>query len=175
MAEVKRSRAEGGHRQDPLRQTLRQLAQGGEPTGGVRPREDSDRQIYAALARSRTVFYTPAVLTTPKQIHVEIEHISSRVSICVDQHLVKIGKGKGPHTRLSKHVELLIIDESGLMLQLLTLGEGRPGRFRPSLHHRPAAARRTGKNTIRDSEAFASPGTGFAGDPSVHGPLLPGR
>lgn len=76
------------------------------------PRDDSDFQIYAALARARTVFYTPAVLTSPKQIHAELEHISTRVSICVDQHLEKIGKKTGPPTRTGKHVELLIIDES---------------------------------------------------------------
>jgi DNA transposition AAA+ family ATPase len=76
------------------------------------PREESDHQVYAALARSRTVFYTPAVLTTPKQIHAGIEHTNSRVSICVDQHLSDIGKGTGPHTRVNKYVELLIIDES---------------------------------------------------------------
>ncbi|MDZ4351776.1 AAA family ATPase [Pseudarthrobacter sp. J1738] len=76
------------------------------------PREESDHQVYAALSRSRTVFYTPAVLTTPKQIHADIEHTSTRVSICVDQHLSDIGKGTGPHTRVNKYVELLIIDES---------------------------------------------------------------
>lgn len=30
------------------------------------PREDSDFQVYAALARKRTVFFTPGVLTTPQ-------------------------------------------------------------------------------------------------------------
>jgi DNA transposition AAA+ family ATPase len=76
------------------------------------PRDDSDYQIYAALARARTVFYTPAVFTTPKQMHAELDHIGARVSICVDQHLEKIGKRTGHHTRASKHVELLIVDES---------------------------------------------------------------
>ncbi|WP_308291972.1 AAA family ATPase [Pseudarthrobacter cellobiosi] len=61
---------------------------------------------------ARSVFYTPAALTSPKQIHAELEHISTRVSICVDQHLEKIGKKTGPPTRTGKHVELLIIDES---------------------------------------------------------------
>ena len=76
------------------------------------PRDDSDYQIYAALARASSVIYTPAVLTSPKQIHADREHISTRVSICVDQHLEKIGKKTGPHPRIEKHVELLIIDES---------------------------------------------------------------
>ena len=75
-------------------------------------REESDHQVYAALARSRTVFYTPAVLTTLKQIHADIDRTNSRVSISVDQHLSDIGKGTGPHTRVNKYVELLIIDES---------------------------------------------------------------
>jgi DNA transposition AAA+ family ATPase len=75
------------------------------------PRDDSDYQVYAALARTRSVFYTPAVLTSPKQIHAELEDISTRVSICIDQHLEKIGKKTGP-AGISKQVELLIIDES---------------------------------------------------------------
>lgn len=50
---------------------------------------------------------------TPKQIHAELEHISTRVSICVDQHLEKSGKKTGPPTRTGKHVELLIIFPSG--------------------------------------------------------------
>ena len=76
------------------------------------PRDESDFQIYAALARTRTVFYTPSVLTSPKQIQTELEHISDRVSICIDQHLEKIGKKTGRPTGIGKHVELIIIDES---------------------------------------------------------------
>lgn len=36
------------------------------------PREDSDFQVYAALAHQRTVFYTPAVATTPKRIREDL-------------------------------------------------------------------------------------------------------
>lgn len=32
------------------------------------PRSDSDAQVYAALAKSRTVLYTPSVLTTPRAL-----------------------------------------------------------------------------------------------------------
>ena len=52
------------------------------------------------------------MLTSPKQIRAELEHISTRVLICVDQHLEKIGKKAGPPSRTGKHVELLIIDVS---------------------------------------------------------------
>jgi AAA domain len=41
--------------------------------------------------------------------------VSTRVSICVDQHPEKIGKKTGPPNRTGKHVELLIIDESELL------------------------------------------------------------
>ncbi|WP_426997805.1 AAA family ATPase [Pseudarthrobacter sp. N5] len=55
----------------------------------------------------------PAVPTSPQQIHAELGHISTRVSICVDQHLEKIDKKTGPPGSIGMHVELLIIDESG--------------------------------------------------------------
>lgn len=56
--------------------------------------------------------HTPAVLISSKQIHAELEHISTHVSICVDQHLEKIGKKTGTATRTGKHMELLMVDES---------------------------------------------------------------
>jgi DNA transposition AAA+ family ATPase len=51
------------------------------------PRQDSDAKIYAALARSRTVFYTPTVGCTNKQLVEELTHLTHRVEICIDQHL----------------------------------------------------------------------------------------
>jgi hypothetical protein len=49
--------------------------------------QDSDAKIYAALARSRTVFYTPTVGCTNKQLLGELTHLTHRVEICIDQHL----------------------------------------------------------------------------------------
>ena len=40
------------------------------------PREDSDAKVYAALARSRTVFYTPTVGSTNKQLVEELTHLT---------------------------------------------------------------------------------------------------
>ena len=44
-------------------------------------REDSDLQIYKDSAKTRTVFFTPGVLTTPKQIKEELSLITNRTSI----------------------------------------------------------------------------------------------
>lgn len=76
------------------------------------PRDDSDLQVYAALARQRTVFFTPGVLSTPKQVQQDLAHITSRVSICIDQHLSEIGKLTGPPKMRIKNIELIIVDES---------------------------------------------------------------
>src|SRR5699024_6286435 len=76
------------------------------------PREDSDFQIYAALARKRTVFFTPGVLTTPKQVQQDLTDLTARVSICIDQHLETLGKLTGPPRMRLKNIELLIVDES---------------------------------------------------------------
>ena len=51
------------------------------------PREDSDAKVYAALTRSRTVFYTPEVKATHKALVDELGMLTSRVDICIDQHL----------------------------------------------------------------------------------------
>lgn len=76
------------------------------------PREDSDFQIYAALARKRTVFFTPGVLTTPKQVQQDLADLTARVSICIDQHLEALGKLTGPPRMRLKNIDLLIVDES---------------------------------------------------------------
>lgn len=76
------------------------------------PREDSDFQVYAALARKRTVFFTPGVLTTPKQVQQDLADLTARVSICIDQHLETLGKITGPPRMRLKNIDLLIVDES---------------------------------------------------------------
>ncbi|MDN5731627.1 MAG: AAA family ATPase [Yaniella sp.] len=76
------------------------------------PREDSDFQIYAALARKRTVFFTPGVLTTPRQVQQDLADLAARVSICIDQHLETLGKLTGPPRMRLKNIDLLIVDES---------------------------------------------------------------
>lgn len=76
------------------------------------PRDDSDFQVYAALARKRTVFFTPGVLTTPKQLQQDLADLTARVAICIDQHLETLGKLTGPPRTRIKNIDLIIVDES---------------------------------------------------------------
>jgi DNA transposition AAA+ family ATPase len=74
------------------------------------PRTDSDPTIYSALNRSRTVFYTPAVRSTHKTLVEELQLLTARVDICIDQHL-----HNGVSTRrrpANEHIELIVIDEA---------------------------------------------------------------
>ena len=73
------------------------------------PRTDDDAKVYAALPRSRTVFYTPTVRVTRKQLERDLDLLFERVDLCVDQHL---HAGLVAHRRRPKHVELLVIDEA---------------------------------------------------------------
>ena len=79
------------------------------------PRADSDAKIYAALARSRTVLYTPSVLTTPRVLKDELDQAITRTNICIDQHLEPVGPDTTP-TWARRHgknyVQLIIVDES---------------------------------------------------------------
>src|SRR5699024_3737128 len=55
------------------------------------PRSDDDAKIYAALNRSRTVLYTPSVLTTPRTLKDELNQAITRTNICIEQHLAPHG------------------------------------------------------------------------------------
>ncbi len=74
-------------------------------------RTDTDTEHYAAAHRSR---YTPPVLPKPAQLIREIDHMQTRLGICIDEHLRAAGKVTDPVVRsdLRKNVELLIIDEA---------------------------------------------------------------
>jgi DNA transposition AAA+ family ATPase len=79
------------------------------------PRAASDAKIYSALAKSRTVLYTPGVLTTPRLLRDDLDEAVSRTSICIAQHLE--GPGNIPldrwgYRRSKNYVELIIVDES---------------------------------------------------------------
>lgn len=78
------------------------------------PRSETDVEHYATANRSRTVFYTPPVLPKPAQLLHEIDHLQTRLGVCIDEHLRGIGKVTGTHDRydMRKWVELLIIDEA---------------------------------------------------------------
>lgn len=72
------------------------------------PRADTDTAIYAALARSRAVFYTPTTTTTLRQLDNDLDRLFTRVDICIDQH-----ERPGPATTRPQphYVDLLVIDE----------------------------------------------------------------
>ncbi len=75
--------------------------------GGRRRR----KKITEALARSRTVFHTPSVLGTLRDLKDTLgEHID-RVDTCIDDHLY----GHMKHRVITCdefHVEMLIVDEA---------------------------------------------------------------
>ena len=50
------------------------------------PRAPSDERVYAALARSRTVFHTPTVGGTLRELRTDLHRMTSRVAICIEQH-----------------------------------------------------------------------------------------
>ncbi|MGX1597247.1 AAA family ATPase [Dietzia sp. MNB45] len=77
------------------------------------PRSDDDAKYFATANRSRTVFYTPEVICRPKILMHEIDHLQTRIGICIDEHQRSIGKATNSRTfKVSSWVELLIIDEA---------------------------------------------------------------
>jgi DNA transposition AAA+ family ATPase len=75
------------------------------------PREPSDAQVYAALARSRTVFYTPTVGSTLRELRKDLHLMTSRVDSCIEQHHSRNSDGQRGVARDSR-IELIIIDEA---------------------------------------------------------------
>jgi DNA transposition AAA+ family ATPase len=75
------------------------------------PRQDSDTEVYAALARSRTVFYTPATTSTLRQLNGDLTLLTGRVEVCIDEH-VRRGGSQAHRAATPDEVELLVIDEA---------------------------------------------------------------
>jgi DNA transposition AAA+ family ATPase len=74
------------------------------------PRDPSDDQVYAALSRSRTVFYTPTVGGTLREIRQDLHRLTARVEACIEQYRMS-----GEGTRLIARdniIGLIIIDEA---------------------------------------------------------------
>ncbi len=74
------------------------------------PRASSDAQVYAALARSRTVFYTPTVGGHLSEFRKEVTLLTSRVSSCIEQNtpsqeVARVGRDAAV-------IQLLVIDGS---------------------------------------------------------------
>ncbi len=74
------------------------------------PRDDSDAKVYAALARSRTVFYTPAVKTSQKQLIDDLSELVLHVDLCIEQHLKPPGEKRRRYP--DHHAALIVIDEA---------------------------------------------------------------
>jgi DNA transposition AAA+ family ATPase len=75
------------------------------------PRAPSDEHVYAALARSRTVFHTPTVGGTLRELRTDLHRMTSRVDICIEQHSRTTSDGNGGGARDSM-IELIILDEA---------------------------------------------------------------
>jgi len=75
------------------------------------PRALSDAHVYAALARSRTVFHTPTVGGTLRELRTDLHRMTSRVDSCIEQHSRTTSDGNGGGARDSM-IELIIIDEA---------------------------------------------------------------
>lgn len=74
-------------------------------------REPSDQKVYADLARARSVFFTPTVGSTLRELRHDIPQLMGRVDICIDQH-VRPKQAKPVFHHQARFVELLIIDEA---------------------------------------------------------------
>jgi DNA transposition AAA+ family ATPase len=74
-------------------------------------RDPSSATINAALARSRTVFYTPPVLGTLRDLRATLSDHIMRVEWCIDDHLHRDVQGCRV-VQCQSLVELLIFDEA---------------------------------------------------------------
>jgi hypothetical protein len=76
------------------------------------PRVPSDAKVYAALARSKAVFFTPSVGETLRELRTELGLLSRRVEICIDQHMhLDKENPVAPHPKQDHAVELILVDE----------------------------------------------------------------
>jgi len=122
-------------------------------------RDPSQAKVNAALARSRTVFHTPPVLGSVRDLRATLEDHVARVEICIDDHLHRDVKG----CRIVEYqnlVELLIFDEAErLSMTALELIRDRFDRTRVGviLPHRHA-----GHGKVPGSLSAALQPVGFA-------------
>ncbi len=77
------------------------------------PRAPSDAKVYAALSRSRAVFFTPSVGGSLNELRTELRLLTNRVEICIDQHINRDKDQRIVSQSISENpVELIIIDEA---------------------------------------------------------------
>lgn len=75
------------------------------------PRKRSDAKICAALAQSRSLFYTPEVGASVNRLRRDLRELELRVNLCIDQHETSVDPEK-EIDHLANNVELVIIDEA---------------------------------------------------------------
>jgi DNA transposition AAA+ family ATPase len=75
------------------------------------PRKRSDAKVYAALAQSRALFYTPAVSESVGHLRRDLEQLQGRANACIDLHGPPDEQKKDLAYR-SNNIELVIIDEA---------------------------------------------------------------
>ena len=75
------------------------------------PREPSDAHVSAAWARSRTVFSTPTVGGTLRELRQDLHLLTSRVESCIEQHHRLNSDGQRGVAR-DRRIALIIIDEA---------------------------------------------------------------
>jgi DNA transposition AAA+ family ATPase len=75
-------------------------------------RDSSQAKVNAALARSRTVFHTPTVLGTLRDLRETLNAHIGRVHSCIDDHLHRHVKGCRVMISHEPLVEMLIFDEA---------------------------------------------------------------
>jgi len=75
------------------------------------PRKRSDAKVYAALAQSRSLFYTPTVSASVSRLRADLQNLFIRVNACIDLHGPR-GKQRNDQDCWLNHVELVIIDEA---------------------------------------------------------------
>lgn len=82
--------------------------------GNIHFRDEAAASINAALTRSRTVFYTPQVQTSPRTVHSEIDQTITRTHLCIEQHFIRTGKPTDSSGRSVRkpEVELIVVDEA---------------------------------------------------------------
>ena len=74
------------------------------------PRQPSDATVYAAVAGTRTVFYTPTVCCPFRELRDGIATLVTRAGVCIDEHLHPEGFVRtGAPANLA---ERLIVDEA---------------------------------------------------------------
>jgi len=77
-----------------------------------RPRDATRKKVNEVLARSRTVFHTPTVLGTLRDLRETLSDHMGRVDSCIDDHLHRHVKGCRIVEPYGSLVAMLIVDEA---------------------------------------------------------------